>query len=660
MAYEGGIAYLYKNGINYKKKCLDEASYLAYKNWSNDNGNTRSTQITGCYVSNSTGYFDFILSTAILPSELEAYSFAEVGGANDVRYAVIIERYELNNFSYQEKGTNIHYPLSYRAYFTVDWWTTNLTRGNPPIKVRGAVSRGHLCDLTYGQVDNGVTVLRPVYSYLTFTQEYSSNYERVEKRAINFPSSTRVSPKTKWLYVLIADASLKINQQHIFDGYDLPCSYVVLPLFVSNGTVSTMRTMLDGNFTDGLNDNNTWCHLEDISDERIVGMFYSSIPPSDYTIFTFGILKYATPKYPIGNYSVVTLRTKNGDMSCLAPLNIGSFSFHKYLNGEIPCDTYRRFDNYSSYKASSVKINCFPYRVITINVGGSEFPYYPYLSDSNNLLYIGLDYNSGGVIIKHRTQLTGDLTDTYILQSDNMFTTAYSQGQFNDAKIAAAQNSIALTNTKSSSYAIEKLKRITSNSIGTVKGIIGSSAPNPIISEYSSLSAIESGANIAFELVSTPIELEALEAQIGVDYNNNFCNLITSQRAYSGGSLGTTANAFLSNGDIGITIRRYVYTNTILHKMALYGYDTTLTAEEILAINSPHLRECFNYIQTAGCFIDSTLTAEATAQIKSLFDGGVWLFNKYSFNNQLQHGQGFSLECVNYPLGCYTPEEKGE
>lgn len=693
-----GTATLYKDGITVKKKCFNKEALDAFIAWADSNSKSKKLLdgIESCFVSNSTGYFDFFDSST--PVELLPYSFAIVGG-DKYKYAVLIERYELNNFTYQDESitpqTRSTYQSSYRAYFTVDWWTTYLLGNANPPAIYGAVARGHVCDWDIDIYDS----LLHIPYWITPTQEYSFINKKIKSEKgvyIDVHSSLNNevlenSNKIIWCYITLTTTVTgdQLKQSHWLSddfgvgGQSYPSQYVTLPFIYFNGNLySPVKVTIANGVVTQVRE--TDCQyifdIETISDERIVNVELSNIPPhridENFQVTYFGsnddtdnlkgmfpcVVVNSTPPAGGGLLSTDKISYTYGDNT---PVNIQLFK--GFNNSKVDLtDTlklkssgYGFTTDFEDYCKQQPKLNFYPYSERYISLGETAVEM-EYVWD-NGELSVFREPSTGSIITRKVNDKYKGIVERNSLSCSKGYTPAFSKGEYNEAKLAQANASMALAQSTVSLTALRSGVDVGASAIHALTGIgrtLGLSAAG-LPAGGSALGAIESTYGTVASVAKMAINVEEASLKAEIDKAEIKAGAIITSRSHRG-----NPSAEPSNSIAGFTMFNYTLSElenrdklSVGRKMAVYGYDTTLQACEILEVGSVHKRVKYNYIQTSSCAVDNSLTAEANMQIKELFDGGVWLFSKYAFTGLEStdpvlnlDASAFNLEVVNYPL----------
>lgn len=571
-------------------------------------------EVSGCYITNTSSYIDFEFN-GDLSAYSKSYGFTET---NELTYLFFIDRIEPNNFNEVKNY--------YRAFITVDWWSTILynygdeyVKNNIIYKVEGDVQRAHVNDIVKR---NDLYYPTLTYTMDTPEESYSQVYTdgfliRGFNDIIDTPSSIL------WHYVLFSFSDLSENEIYsqflnglrsgVVHATPAPCGVAFMP--VRNGITLPIEipyTDTDGSTKGYIFD--TKLPLSVISDPRVIHSFISTIPPCDYSynedsgrvvllgwkrtnnydpIVSFiksqiGEVVLSLPSI-FGNVDLPILSVIEGAKINI-PRWVNSTSYklpHKITNsGEI----FQKPLTYDDYHKLAVKARSEVYNKTFIYCNGEayEVP----ISYSYEFT-LSIDFETGGVFICN--PVINSLSDFMHNKRVGLDATFEPYKKVDRLKIFQGVLGGALNSASTA------LKSNGKNTLSNVGGYIGGTA--------SGLSAIIDMAIQSRGVVSSQPSGQSQENGVGL------CEFIVSQ-------------------PVGL--------ESVIEHLEFYGYNTIVRLDVIL---TKHLRNYYNYVKMYSCDLTSSIFPEdVRLSIEEMFNNGVWLWHK---NNMLADDCADGVERTN-------------
>lgn len=598
--------YLYEKGCTRKIRFSEKRFLNSYL----QNQTPLELEIEGCIITKSTGYFDFRLEDVGKSISIQKYSYIKYlpvdGSIDSDLYFMFIDRIEVNNFNNADSNY-------YRCYFTIDWWSTIISRyDNIKDKIEGEIFRCHINDIDRDR--------KPFLDYTLDSAEYIvGKQERNtiklggDRKFLYVYSTKRVSttePSYRYIsnpYFLVGDKSISSALNLYIVGL-FPREVDSLYDSIINGkyrikdNTSQPPSIIERTVT-----GNCIGQTDGLADSSVVGIYCSNYMPFGSEIdgvFTMDL-------YDENLLEVFTGQT----IPDIQALDFGGLGDRNYVNCALPIlrdipPTIINPNDYNIKTKNNMNIqipttyeeyldNCIvktffaPYTFVTLEKNGNHIVLdTAYITNSNLCEYNIIPNMSGYVVYAPSERRKGE-TAYSLLKDDGL----YERGSTNDdytqlGKIASMiKFSVQSVNTMGKSGNV-------------VEGVFNA---GEITANY-----IEQHSNWEKRLRD----------------GDDGTRVVT-------GSIGE----FVSPLVLGITKPLDDEMRVIRKDLALYGYNTNLHPHQ--ALNQP--RRYFNYIKTTKCFVlDNSYNEEVRNDISNMFNGGVWLWNtSEEFGN---------FEVPNYPL----------
>lgn len=591
--------------------------------------------IEGCIITESTGYFDvkssfnkYIFFSTCSYISIEQHG-SQVDEQNQTqsfkeRLLCFVDKVEQNNFSYKGDRTESYY----RVYFSIDWWSTLLYNGvDLKSYIYGQTYRGHINDVRKSIVNPQAPAFIADLSNTYGTEEVPTQMEIKTRR---IPSE---NPDLSWAYIITSAT----NEYGNFKNFpqiitlvdrETSCTSPIAVVPVKDGMIVPyyyVRTKVDGEDVTDKPLEAIFTSVTMIKDSEVLGIFYSSIPPSkiEERTFTNPLTGEEVERIVVtgkgnrtGNYYLITDGENN---YANYTYQLDSFGARPLLDTFIPTkieglrismnDVYNDLGiqsggyfnlftkptTYAEYLNNITKYYSSAYTPLMLRSSGAYCLIDPMFKDESCwYVEVTLSLQNGGVYAYNPTILATDLSSCTICVGTN---TIFQPSKIVD-KLDVAQS---ITN------GFIKVATGTAKTVGGFK-------ENPVKGVASAFSTVGALADAVFSVA---------DARRGID----------------------TGSPSPQEHDYTITeveFEYYVPANKeeILEKLALYGYYTDLQPKDIL-IN--HRRKYFNYIQTSNCYVNyGDLTEEIRKDIQDMFNSGVWLWSSY-----LEIG---NYKTPNYPI----------
>ena len=608
--------------------CIDRKNRFIDKNaldiWLNNMG-TIHFDINGCIITESTGYFD--LDTATFNPDTDNINFNNISyfgyaliKQNFIDYITeteelfcFIDKIEQNNFSENQKY--------YRVYFTIDWWTTLQNAGYELNEhIYGKVERGHINDVR--KIDDKYI---PDLEHTFGVEEEITGYNITSKRLPLQPDDLN------WVYIILDP----VNEQGIWSTFNQYitlrnkiscCTALLACLPVRNGVVEKCRVWSkdeNGLYTILKYEIEGGYPVTAITDDQILGIFYSTIPPCEYSWDETGVsdgyklhlhewvyntntanIKSEIRTYDLSLYAQAGLKKK----AILSQFITGMTVDGNYIKDIMPSVLERLnplneitiSEDYIDYLLSIPKFHSSFYSPLLLR-GGRAYDIIDMTRKPPPFDYINiqLSVGNGGIFSNNPTIYNFDLSSaTKVVGENNIFMPVKIVNETDFYK--------AIVN------GTEKIVNALASGVASYLGGAYDKMAGSIVKGVDTLS------DIAFNIIEN-----AQGSDTG--YTNSQSHDYTMSEV--------EFEYYLPNN----------YT-AIVEKLALYGYYTDLLPYEIL---TTHKRKYFNYIKTTNCSImfKGNFTEQIKKDIENMFNSGVWLWNDaYSIGK---------YNLPNYPLIMY-------
>ena len=573
-------------------------------------------EVEGCIITEETSYVDILVENPSFDYfRLCEYTIMyiqqeEVGQNTSYNFLwAFIDKISQNNFNNYDNR-------SFRVRFTIDWWSTCLHNGfDIAPYVEGRIERSHVNDLRkYSYTQDGVekSVIIPNLANTLEAEEEVTDYTVITKQ---------LTPVTDfgvtWLYMIMRPTDILGAVDTFGTVFEFNNKYtrypiVVLPIW--NGTIVDVEISDTSGEDVTLYENKGFPSL--ISDEQVLAMFNSNIPPCDYSLklssagqvtgVTFFPRSYAR-KRQISLYTA-DITTLTGSVVGIYPSIIDGV--HKYCSTDLTdfglsssdinfnpktWNSYSIEDSFEGYLNCISKFYSLHYTPLLLNSCGSKCVIdmarkIPQL----DRIFINVRVDNGGVYCYTPTvNNTNMSTMTYGLGENVLYTPLISIDQLQQAKaIVNSLGGIVMTATGISKTTVGTINKIASNGTKTLQSI-----------------------------------LSYAEASRGVS------NTLSSAQDFDYTINETEFVYYIPNNAV-----------EILYRLATYGYNTTLEPWEVL---TGHMRRYFNYIKTSSCTIsNASIPLFIRKEIEQMFNEGVWLWNRGAIRGDLIG----NFNTANYPL----------
>lgn len=583
----------------------------------------RSIQVVGCDITNTSTYIDFNVDLTdyhITILELSKWvyslSYLKVENSDNTVYFIFVDKVEPNNFN---DNLNI---VSYRIYFTIDWWSTLLNQFDTSEfneyvidSIEGDVVRAHVDDVD----SNGTpTLVNTTYEPEEDIGEMAVYGARMQNDNFNELSNSDV----KWRYILLDLKTIRSGEivSTFYGGNSsttryastCPCGVCVMPE-IGGKTVEFYIEMRDedGNLV-STKTYPSGMTLANITDPRVVHSFVTSIPP------VFCSYVNPTDREPY----IFAYRYKNGDN--LSEKDVGYSTIEWQVPGELgniqlpmfkcvegftsvgysalfnsnsnlslipstdrPIYTYTRPTTYASYHNSCIVkarseayINC----VLACNYETFVLPQ----TRTDLSFKTMIDYEKGGVIL---------------LTTDKM-----NKSDYNNRVQLGQDRTFELIKV------VDRLKVLQGILTGGLAGGEAITRSATLANKFGKASARAIGGYLAIAATAIETVSSSMATARGVSTSQPTS---ISQDCYD--NLPTFMIFVPSNLD------------TIKNRLMKYGYNTTADFQTVWK----QKRKYYNYIKTFGCNVTfHKFCTEAKLQIEEMFNNGVWLWNSVNAPSQ--------------------------
>lgn len=610
-----------RRGLDRRNRFMD---YESLNRYLNSREPYYVENIEGCIITESTGYFDiksdyqkyiFFSTCSYISIEQHGSQVDEQNPTQTFKETLLcfVDKVEQNNFSYKGDRTESYY----RVYFSIDWWSTLLYNGvDLKSYIYGQTYRGHINDVRRSIVNPQAPAFIADLSNTYGTEEVPTQMEIKTRR---IPTD---NPELSWAYI-ITSATTESGKYKDFPQIitladrESSCTAPIAVLPIKDGMILPVwyvTTKVDGTTTTDSLFESIFKSVTMLNDSEILGIFYSSIPPSkiEKKMWT-DIITGKEHEYihvtgkgnKTGTYRLVEDSSDDmtyvnfyykfdsfgarGEQDTFIPTKIEGLqvSINDVYN-DLGIETggyYNLFtkpSTYEEYLNNITKYYSSAYTPLMLRSSGAYCLIDPMFKDESCwYVEVTLSLQNGGIYAYNPTILSKDLSSCTVCVGTN---TIFQPSKIVD-KLDVAQS---ITNG---------FIKVATGTAKTVAGFMENPAKG-IASTFSTVGAL---ADAIFSVA---------DARRGID----------------------TGSPTPQEHDYTITeveFEYYVPTNKdeILEKLALYGYYTDLQPKDIL-VN--HRRKYFNYIQTSNCYVNyGDLTEEIRKDIQAMFNSGVWLWNDY-------------------------------
>lgn len=599
--------------------------------------------LNGCVITKNTGYVDL---------EIEDTDYSDIRKAgwiwvynydNNVdkidSYYGFISDVQLNNFT---EDKNILYV---RVTFDIDWWHTLLASGDlDQSKLYGQVNRAHVNDLIRREDDK-------IYPTLKYTfdapEELVIRKKRISYEAI-YPKDNLIG-EVYYLYIVVRNSP----ERNITQDFPLPArkTYVqtpqalvgVLPIYdrafiagvfnVQDVSAPSPTTIfaLDGT----LNINN-------LSDDDIISMFISSIPPVPYSSVSANGSNITFSNTV--SYNIIELDyRRSGDT--VSKIKVPCFSTYSYYTFNVDSfisslesryleinfwgenNKYKPFYKDSVISFTQEQATSFEYYLSTIVKYRSHAynPIYLYLSD--DILFQSIFYNRESVIYIQNVTSLGGLVYSFP-ESDYYYGDERVDYDISTSRVYTPL--VYLTSEQLNKANLEVAK-----GVGDIFNAVASLATGGgVLSDYSvrANNWLNAGANPIFEPTGGGVAGFAIKGVAGA-YNSAISAVgrFQDSKIMRKGKVGKSSNQPFASQvpdsffSVVCETPEDSEQSVILEHLAIYGYNTFLDLHDIL-LN--HQRNYFNYIQSIDCmYNEPSLREDIREYIQNMFNNGVWLWH---------------------------------
>lgn len=594
-------------GINDSNKFITRKELVAYLS-------TRPTYLTLTTeerITKEMQYFDF---DGIAGSNIYMYSYftARHDSNSSYEFVAIIDRIEDNTFTNN----------TFRVYYHCDYWSTlQLNISDFRDKIFGKVERAHVNDIiktvtgdyepnldsTLLDPEENVGEIECVQEAFEADYLYPSRFHNIEPFKIKFLYILfKAIPSIEYAYGSVEF----VNSLHNIGS---EVSVGVIPVNEKGDLIPIKYIDTETKYYNLrlINDNPLYYNVAQISDDRILGMFYSDFMGGDYEYKGVkNTLEWRVDLDLTLGIPVISFNKSQGDVYKGDYVKIGTgefltnmYAFYSVFNGSntvnsnislqgsLKIKPYTRFTklNISSlqssvnyYKDNGItKLHVFPYFISIMCFNNDTYPICSQYLNSDKVV-IGISPNTGGFIIKYDYYNGNERYNTYYLQANDTFPPPSKETFL--SRFAAITTGMC-------------------NITGSIIGVAGN------VAEENVGAAASGGISLISETANSAVNIRKALIGRGVNYSPVYENKllgITSIRIMK------IAPLHKSNID---EIKEHLYR---------YGYNTFLEPRDIL-IN--HRRKYFNYIRTRNCDCQLKASNIAIQYINNMFNNGVWFWN---------------------------------
>lgn len=644
---------LYKGkSPTYQHRFIDNSSLLLWESHVAANNLYSDIELDGVEQFSTLSFVDITLSSPSSLLSLFVISYVKLTNTSNNSYYAFVDRIEQNECDNA---------LSYRLYYTIDWWTTVLSYGMYPF-VTGDTIRAHVND-----IENN----RPTLKYTTTEMELLPSSFEVVTESLPYPfDSSKLNPYVfyepagknvkLYFYHLIVTAEGISALSHLSPPYsNTTIEFNFINLGASTGAkVSTTlyEIVIPFVITNASGYEISISRIPPITIGSDTNVYDECITPSsfltDYVVASFFTNFLDDYSYSSQNgitfdsnlFGFSTVSAKVGGGTKYVPLPVRKLSESKYLsldkikritNITTNLDNLTVPTNYTDYKNNLiVKFNSEVYNQVWFNLNGDIYLYnYNWLADNNGLQY-NIDYTSGIFSIYYSSLCDKSYSNIYTIDLGFLNPPPVVDNYWDryNAKVNAIKN-------------------------------IGVFASNAVSLGTSAAKLLYGGLDIATSPTQTDITNASIKtAETGGSIIGSAVNMGISVANYIQNS--AYAHGALRKGrEVAGLIEEQLFSGfpslywnkcndlELRDNLEFYGYNTHLQPYQIL---DNHKRVNYNFIKVSNTVVlndkisGKSFNAEVQNSIASMFNNGVWLHSWRSYDDL------FKLEVINYPQGGFV------